>query len=91
MKMRRFCFLMILCFGLCVALWLTGCGDNPCEDGEPDTCANIPHTAPNSCMVINEDDFACLCCGEDEACPAPDDESCFQWNENTHTCFEVEC
>lgn len=82
---------MMLCSGVCIAFGLSGCGDNPCDNGEPDTCGNIAHTAPNTCMVIQEEDFACLCCGEDEQCKAPDEDRCFQWSANTHTCEEVEC
>ena len=73
-------------FGLFIAIGLlSGCGDNPCDNGEPDTCANIANTAPNSCMVIVEDDFACLCQNVEEQ------DRCYQWNEGNKTCDPTEC
>ena len=69
MKMWRLCFLLLTCSGLLVAFGLSGCGDdNPCEAASPSTCARIQYAVPDSCLVIQEDDFACLCCapaGED--------------------------
>ena len=90
MKMWRLCFLFLVCSGLFVAFGLGGCGDdNPCENASPSTCANIEHAVPDSCLVIQEDDFACLCCAPDmipcEAWPTLET----AWNENTHTCDVV--
>jgi hypothetical protein len=88
MKIWRLCFPVLICSGLCLVLWLSGCGDNPCEAGDPDTCANIPHTAPNSCFVIEEEDFACKCCNPDTS-PCPGEQTReFAWDENSHTCLE---
>ena len=85
MKTWRLCFFVLLFSGLFIAIVSIGCGDNPCEKGDPDTCANIPNTAPNTCLVIVEDDFACKCCNPEESvCENPAEE--YQWNENTHTC-----
>jgi hypothetical protein len=76
---------VMLFSGLCIGLFLGGCGDNPCDDGDPDTCANIPNTAPHACLVIQEEDFACLCCTP-EASPCANPKEEYQWNELTHTC-----
>ena len=92
MKMWRLCFLLLICAGLCVAFALGGCGDNPCDQAEPTICANIVHAVPDSCLVIEEDDFACLCCGPDEASQLPCEGRPLldtAWNENTHTCDVV--
>ena len=82
MKMWRLCFLLLICSGLCVAFGLSGCGDNPCENGEPDTCGNIANTIDHSCLVIEQDDFACLC--------LTDETGEYSWNENAKTCDLVE-
>ena len=60
MKMWRVCFLMLICSGLFAALGLAGCGGSEGCDGDP--CAGKDYVVPNSCLVIGEDDFACLCC-----------------------------
>lgn len=94
MKIWGLCIPGMLLSGLCIGLFLGGCGDNPCDRGDPDTCAIIPNAAANTCMVIEEDDFACLCCterttpegeerGKDE-CEAFHVEG--EWNEITHEC-----
>lgn len=100
MNMWRLCCLLLICSGLCIPFGLTGCGDNPCENAEPTTCANIQYAVPDSCLVIgdNDEDFACLCCkppGEDgipcdtvTGNPA-DADLITQWNENSRTCFVV--
>jgi hypothetical protein len=85
MKIWRLCVPVMLFSGLCIGLFLGGCGDNPCDDGDPDTCANIPNTAPHACLVIQEEDFACLCCTP-EASPCANPKEEYQWNELTHTC-----
>lgn len=100
MKMWRLCFLFLICSGLFVAFGLGGCGDdNPCENAEPSTCASIQYAVPDSCLVIEEDDFACLCCappGEDgipcdsiTGNPA-DADLITAWNENSKTCYVEE-
>ena len=89
MKMWRVCFPMLICSGLFVALGLTGCGDNACDDNP---CASIEHTVPGTCMVIEEDNFACLCCRpeSEDGIPCSDDPNLeTQWDENTHTCAVV--
>jgi len=90
MKTWRLFLLFLICFGLCVAFGLSGCGDdNPCENAEPSTCATILHAVPDSCLVIGEDDFACLCCGpeSEDMVPCPGDEDLeTQWDENSKTC-----
>ena len=90
MKMWRVCFLMLICPGLFVAFGLTGCGENACEDNP---CAKIEHALADSCLVIEEDNFACLCCkptGED-GIPCKDDEDLItQWDENSKTCVVEE-
>lgn len=90
MKIWGLCIPVMLLSGLCIGLFLGGCGDNPCDRGDPDTCAIIANAAANTCVVIGEDDFACQCCtekttaqGKDE-CDVPDVEGV--WKENTHTC-----
>ena len=100
MKMWRLCFLFLICSGLYVAIGLGGCGDdNPCENAEPSTCASIQYAVPDSCLVIEKDDFACLCCappGEDgipcdtvTGDPA-DADLITAWNEDTKTCHVEE-
>ena len=93
MKMWRLLFLFLVCSGLFVAFGLSGCGDdNPCETASPSTCARIEYAVPDSCLVIQEDDFACLCCGPDEASQLPCEGRPLldtAWNENTHTCDVV--
>jgi hypothetical protein len=100
MKMWKIGFLLLICSGLCVAFWLIGCGDdNPCENAAPTTCANIQYAVPDSCLVIGEEDFACLCCkpaGEDgipcdtvTGNPA-DDELITAWEEHSKTCVVEE-
>jgi hypothetical protein len=100
MKMWRLCFLFLICSGLYVAIGLGGCGDdNPCENAEPSTCASIQYAVPDSCLVIEKDDFACLCCappGEDgipcdtvTGDPA-DADLITAWNEDTKTCYVEE-
>ena len=93
MTLWRLCILVMLFSGLCIGILLAGCGgDNPCEQASPDTCALIPNTALNTCVVIREDDFACKCCAADEEeCPPPDENLCFQWSEADHTCQPREC
>ncbi len=89
MNMWRFCFLFLVCSGLCVAFGLTGCGDNPCENAEPTTCANIQYAVPDSCLVVEQDDFACLCCGpeSEDQIPCPENPDLITgWNENAKTC-----
>jgi len=79
MKLWKLCVLTLICSGLFVAFGLSGCGDdNPCENGDPDTCANIANTVEYSCFVIEQEDFACIC-------KKTADES-YAWNENSHTC-----
>jgi hypothetical protein len=100
MKMWKLCFLLMLTSGLCVAIWLGGCGDdNPCEDASPTTCAMIQYAVPDSCLVVREDDYACLCCaptGEDGVpCETitgnPADEGLITaWDENSKTCVAEE-
>ena len=103
MKMWRLCFLVLICSGLFVAIWLSGCGDdNPCENASPSTCATIEFAAPDSCLVVREDDFTCLCCTSDDGIPCdtlgvrlPDplppldcglSEVEASWDEETKTC-----
>ena len=89
MNMWRVCFLMLICSGLFVAFGLTGCGENACED---DPCAKIEHTVPDSCLVIEEDNYACLCCKpeSEDGIPCEDNPLLVtQWDENSKTC-EVE-
>jgi len=93
MKMWRLLFLFLVCSGLFVAFGLSGCGDdNPCERAGPSTCALIENAVPDSCLVIQEDDFACLCCKPISEggipCEAWDLLET-QWNEHTHTCDVV--
>ncbi len=99
MKMWRPCFLSLVCTGLCLAIGLGGCGDNPCEEAEPSTCASIQYAVPDLCLVVREDDFACLCCapaGEDgipcdtvTGNPA-DADLITAWDDNTKTCVVEE-
>jgi hypothetical protein len=92
MKMWRLLFLLLICSGLCVAFVLGGCGDNPCENAEPSTCANIVHAVPDSCLVVEEEDFACLCCGpeSEDMIPCEDNPDLeTKWNENSKTCDVV--
>ena len=96
MKMWRLLFLFLICSGLLVAFGLGGCGDdNPCETAAPSTCARIEYAVPDSCLVIGEDDFACLCCAPsaEDGIPCdtitgdPGDAGLItQWNEFTRTC-----
>ncbi len=90
MKMWRLLFLFLVCSGLFVAFGLSGCGDdNPCENAQPTTCANIVNAVPDLCLVIEEDDFACQCCGpeSEDQIPCPGDPDLITaWNENTKTC-----
>jgi hypothetical protein len=96
MKLWRLCILVLLFSGLCIGPWLAGCcgDDNPCELASPDTCALISDAAPNTCVVIEEDDFACKCCDTalDEPCDPPYDEGglprCYRWDEATHSCID---
>ena len=105
MKMWRLCFLMLVCPGLCVAFGLGGCGDNPCEQAEPSTCARIVYAVPGDCLVVQEDDFACLCCTDDDGTlcdtpgiklpdppPPPAELHALQteWDENSKTCVVAE-
>jgi hypothetical protein len=57
MKMSRLLFLV--CSGLFVVFGLSGCGDNPCDDSP---CVGKLYVVSDSCLVIEEDDYACLCC-----------------------------
>jgi len=92
MKIWRFCVPILVCSGLLIAFVQGGCGDNPCEKAEPDTCALIPFTAPNTCVVVGDNDFACKCCGaDDQPCEPPDEELCFQWIEAKHYCRPQIC
>ena len=90
MNMWRLCFLFLICSGLFIAFGLGGCGDdNPCENASPSTCAMIEHAVPDSCLVIEKDDFACLCCGpeSEDQIPCTDIPTLVTaWNENTKTC-----
>ncbi len=85
MHSSRLFLLVLICSGLFIAYGLGGCGDHPCDDGEPDTCANIAHTVQDSCLVVEEDDYACLCCAHDKV-PCDNPKEDYRWNENTHTC-----
>jgi hypothetical protein len=92
MKIWRFCVPILVCSGLLIAFVQGGCGDNPCERAEPDTCALIPFTAPNTCVLSasTDDDFACKCCNPDDGpCEPPDEDRCFQWIEEEHVCREI--
>ena len=73
MKMWKLFLLMLICSGLCVAFGLSGCGDNPCENAEPTTCAGIEFAVPGRCLVVGQDDFACTCCTSDDGilCDTP--------------------
>ena len=97
--MGRLCFLVLIGSGLCIPFGLSGCGDNPCEKAEPTTCAEITYAAPDRCLVVEEDDFACNCCTADGGIlcdtpgirlpdPAPPDldELETQWDENSKKC-----
>jgi len=93
MKIWRFCVPILVCSGLLITFVQSGCGDHPCEKAQPDTCALIPHTAPNTCVLSanSDEDFACKCCNftEDVPCEPPDEGRCFQWVEGKHYCREI--
>ena len=94
MKMWRLCFLILICSGLGVVFGLSGCGDNPCDDGK---CDDTEFAV--DCLVVKDDDYACLCCSADggvlcdsEGIVLPDpppsdlDRLETQWDENSKTC-----
>ena len=97
MKMWRLLFLFLICSGVCVAIGLSGCGDNACDDSP---CASKQYAVPDSCLVIEEDDYACLCCApEGDGIPCdtkgikvPDPEPlklgdlATKWDEDSKTC-----
>jgi hypothetical protein len=99
MKMWRLGLLILVSAGLFASLGLSGCGDNPCDDNP---CGSTVYGIPDSCLVIEEEDYACLCCTADggilcnsEGIKLPDPppppsvlESLeTQWDENSKTCI----
>jgi len=97
MKISRFWIPILVCSGLLIAFVQSGCGDNPCQRAEPDTCALIPNTASNTCVLSanSDEDFACKCCNvlDGDPCDPPYDEqgrpNCYQWIEPDHFCRKV--